>query len=72
MVRTKRTIQYSNSIGQKTGTSKILKNVKVNATTNAFVNAYLDKHKAWPRHEAETSNYLETNFHSTQECSDAI
>jgi hypothetical protein len=48
MVRTKRTIQYSNSIGQKTGTSKILKNVRVNATTNAFVNAYLHKYKQSP------------------------
>lgn len=54
MVRRKRTIQYNNRIGQNTGTSKILKNVKVNATTNAFVNAYLHGSTTPVDQEAET------------------
>ena len=70
IVRTNRTTQYSRRIGQNTGTSNILKNVNMKATTNAFVNAYLHSTKKYLSHShfhflmpprAETPINLQTN-----------
>ena len=49
IVKINKTIQYSRRIGQKTGTSKMLKNVSTNATQSAFVNAYLQSNRETPK-----------------------
>jgi hypothetical protein len=60
IVSTKSTIQYSSRMGQNTGTSKIEKNVKEKATTNAFVSAYLHEKSAHIRRGQTDLNCLST------------